>query len=125
MRSEVAWINCTALSEFTVTLTPIPMMSLPLLHFTLITNWKMAKCGPKPRQLTARQLRELVREEKRALALQHSVRQAPQSPPSPRRKRPSQYHVSLAKKRRVKTSSPLRPALRRVRTESSIALSAV
>ncbi|KAF8640358.1 hypothetical protein AX17_000029 [Amanita inopinata Kibby_2008] len=92
-------------------------------------RWKMVKCGPKPRQITARQLRNLVREEKKALARQRSVRQAPPAPASPRLKkrvttRPSQYTVSLAKKKRIKVN-PRQALSRKARTETSVAFSTV
>ncbi|KAK2461971.1 hypothetical protein APHAL10511_006434 [Amanita phalloides] len=88
----------------------------------------MAKCGAKPKQISARQLRNLVREEKRALAAQRSARQPPPAPPPPRLKkrictRPSRHDVSLARKKQVKVKP--RSMVRRARTESSVAFSAI
>ncbi|KAM6498045.1 hypothetical protein JOM56_005993 [Amanita muscaria] len=85
----------------------------------------MVKCGPKPRKLTARQIRDLVREEKRNLSLQ---RQVVQAPPSPRKKkvwvRPSQFDVSLARKKRVK-NYPRQMVPRKARSATSVAFSAI
>jgi len=90
----------------------------------------MVKCGPKPKQISARQLRNLVREEKKSKALKRSARPPPTPPSSPRVKkrvytrRPSQYDVSLSRKKQAKAKQ--RPGtVRKARTESSLAFSAM
>ena len=82
----------------------------------------MVKCCPKPNQISARQFKILFREEKKARLL-------PLAPPSPRAKksahtRRSRYDVSLARKKQVKVKTRL-VIVRRARTESSLAFSAM
>ncbi|KAF8350128.1 hypothetical protein F5887DRAFT_943921 [Amanita rubescens] len=89
----------------------------------------MVKCGPKPRQVSARQLRNLAREEKKSKALKCSARPPPTPPSSPRVKkrvytRPSQYDVSLSRKKQAKAKQRL-VTVRKSRTESSLAFSAI
>lgn len=79
-------------------------------------------------QVSARQFRNIVREEKKAKASQRPVRLPPTPPSSPRMKkkrvytRPTQYDVSLARKKQAKVKQRL-VTVRKARTESSLALS--
>lgn len=82
----------------------------------------MVKCCPKPKQISARQLRIL---EKKAKSLQRPAR----LPPSPRVKkrtyiRHSHYDVTLARKKQAKVKTRL-VVMRRAETEASLAFSAM